>query len=988
MFPTSLGPSLFTVPTVGVGMAHGRHHDTNESIDGADDRETADASLDESTGNLDLTRRTLLKTTGAAAGAGLFGLGATGSAAAASGVNQDFVNWRVREASKIWKRGYRGRPDRSISLTDSGLSPRHPDEGPWNGITALIRDGEVKLTRPAQNDTERVKTGETESFSGTAGPGTFATGEEFYHEFTTPSGVEELDATLSWSPSEPANDLEFGLDKKVDGEYERVVTAATASEPETFSVAVEPDHQYRFVGEHYLNVTSTYEISGTYFAIQGDVTFVDDSEAFDFDGADGDVTADTPKTIGWYDAGSRYGSFEKPRDGNGHGSHVTGIMGGSGRASTLDADAFEEYEPHAVLAAGDFLDYEVEAKAGTGVFGSAYGDAIELSIEGPNGKELDSTSIVIGDGSEVDNIIVEAPTVHDSGTATYTVYVRPAGGETASTGRADRVGVGPFLDPDSTTGDRTAGGPLSLHGGVAPNQSLVGLQGLSGPTEDLGDHADEFADIFNMRAVNMSWGYRGGLPLGAAGGTLGTIPASIKDIARGGILTCAAAGNSATPLNGNGAPAVADEAISVVATGNLDGIAGYSSGGVGAIDEDDRDTYMKPDVTAPGGTLTDLIDAVRRGLPNTAESEQDAIREYTLKAGTSMASPFTTGTAGLVANAMEADAPAGISLPEPANTDLDDVLRLKQVLLATASETVFTAAPYHRAHAPTYEFGGRDPYEGYGRVNGDAAVDAVTRELSGTTSETVGLNLPEDSRAVAGHVTAGPGTLTASVEFDYYSGGNKGSAEDDPQLDLFIYDAANPEPETGEPNIVARATTLGGDSATANASFGRDAAESVYYVVAKLTNVPGGVNGDDIQAHFDLSVDVEPGVFVSGTRTDDGAVFTAGQTNEMNLTVNPSSAGPVRDAIPSEWDVLTDFSDDIERVEEANGVQYVYFTEKAAADTTNEYTYLVEAPKDGTVVSDTGRYQFGPIEVEINGEWTAAAGTSETNTVVGLSTDL
>jgi hypothetical protein len=39
-------------------------------------------------------------------------------------------------------------------------------------------------------------------------------------------------------------------------------------------------------------------------------------------------------------------------------------------------------------------------------------------------------------------------------------------------------------------------------------------------------------------------------------------------------------------------------------------------------------------------------------------------------------------------------------------------------------------------------------------------------------------------------------------------------------------------------------------------------------------------------------------------------------------------------------------------------------------------------------VSDTGRYQFGPIEVEINGEWTAAAGTSETNTVVGLSTDL
>jgi hypothetical protein len=694
---------------------------------------------------LRLSRRTMLQATGALASAGLLGMSGTEKATAATGgVNPDFLNWRVREASKIWERGYRGRPDRSISLTDSGLSPRHPDEGPWNGITALIRNEEVKLTRPANNDTERVKTGDTESFSGTAGPGTFATGEEIYHEFTTPAGVEELDAMLSWSPSEPANDLELGLDKYVDGEYKRVVTAATASEPETFSVAVEPEHKYRFVVELYLNTTSTYSISGTYFEIQGDITFVDDSEVFSFPGADGDVTADTPKTIGWYDAGSRYGSFTIPRDGEGHGSHVTGIMGSSGRASTLDSDAFEEHEPHAVLAAGDFLDYEVKAETGTGVFGSAYGTAIELAVEGPNGKELDSTSTDT-DGARLDNAIVEAPTVHNSGTATYTVYVRPAGGETTSTARAERVGVGPFLDPASTTGDRTAGGPPSLHGGIAPNQSLVGLQGLSAPTTDLGNHANEFADIFNMRAVNMSWGYVGGLPIGAAGGALGTIPASIKDIAQGGILTCAAAGNSATPLNGNGAPAVADEAISVVATGNLDGIAGYSSGGVGAIDEDDRDTYMKPDVTAPGGTLTDLIEAVLRGLPNTPESEQDPIREYTLKAGTSMASPFTTGTAGLVAEAMEFDAPAGIALPKPANTTIDDVLRLKSTILATASETVFTAAPYHRAHAPTYEFGGRDPYEGFGRVNGDAAVDAATRELSGTTSETVGLILMAES---------------------------------------------------------------------------------------------------------------------------------------------------------------------------------------------------------------------------------------------------
>jgi hypothetical protein len=117
-------------------------------------------------------------------------------------------------------------------------------------------------------------------------------------------------------------------------------------------------------------------------------------------------------------------------------------------------------------------------------------------------------------------------------------------------------------------------------------------------------------------------------------------------------------------------------------------------------------------------------------------------------------------------------------------------------------------------------------------------------------------------------------------------------------------------------------------------------------------------------------------------------VFTAGQTDEMNLTVNPSEAGPVRDAVPTEWDVLTDFSEDVERVEETNGVTYVYFGETAAADTQTEYTYLVEAPEEGSAVSDTGRYSFGPIEVLIGEEWIAAAGTSETNTVVGLSTNV
>ncbi len=963
-------------------MGHSEQTTDDIESDDTDDWESDSKSL-ETDERLRLSRRSVLQTAAVTAGAGILGIGATGSALGAPTVNRDFLNWRAREASKVWERGYRGRADRTIVLTDSGLEPRHPDEGPWNGITAFVKDGEVKLTRPAENDLDRVKAG-SENASGFIAAGTFVEGSEEYHEFTTPPGVDELDAVLSWSPSEPVNDLEFRIDRLVNGEWKEVARAATGSTPEKLSIAVDTGQKYRYVVENYTNAGSNYEITGTYFDIQGTRTVVGEDQVFaDVGGA---ITADTPKTMGWYDASARYGSSAKPRDGAGHGTHVTGIMGASGRGSAIDANRYQEEEPHAVLALGDTLTYEVTAEADTGVFGSAYGDAIEVVIEGPDGRELDA-STTTSDASLHDNNLVEAPTIHGSGTATYTIYVRAVEGELVSTARLERVVVGAFLKEDETVGERTADGDAGLETGIAPNQGVVGLQGLSSPTVDLGEHADDFARIFNMRAVNMSWGYVGGLPLGAAGGTVaGNIVRAIKQIAQGGILTCASAGNTATPANGNGAPAVADEAISVVATGDLDGIAGYSSGGIGAIDEDEFDTYMKPDVTAPGGTLTELVNATKRGLPNESESEQPPIRDYTRKAGTSMASPYTTGTAGLVAQAMEEDAPAGVALPAPADTGIDDVFRLKQVLLATASETVFTAAPYHRAKAPTYEFGGRDFFEGFGRVNPTAAVDAVTRELSGTTSETVGLNLPEDDRAVAGFVTAGPGTLTAEVDFQYYSGGNKGATKGNPHIDLFVYDAENPAPH-GEPNIVARAQGLQGD-ASASVSFGRDASEGVYYVVAKLVNVPGLVNGYDVQAHLDLSVNVEPGVFVSGTRTDDGSVFTAGQTNQNDITVNPSQAGPVRDAVPTEWDVLADFSDDVARVEQAEGVQYVYFTEKATANTQNEYTYFAEAPDSGSLVGDTGSYTFGPVDVEIDGEWVAVSGTSETNYVVGADTNL
>ena len=920
---------------------------------------------------MNLGRRSFLQAAAVAAGATLLGAAGSGVAGAASG-HGDYRNWRAIEAQHVWDRGYRGRPDRVIGLTDSGLDARHPDLGPWNGVRAFIESGELKLTKPAQNDVTRSESGETERFSGTMGPGTFATGEEKYHEFTAPSDVDQLDSTLSWGPV-AENDLEFRLDVWTGSRWETEARAATGSQPEKLlHVPVESGTRYRYVVEAYLNTQTNYTIDGAYYDVSGDFTTYDDSVVFE--GTGGTPTADTPKTVGWYDAGSRYGLYDRPRDQNGHGTHCSSIMGGSGRAAAIDAGAFTEETPRTTLDAvsGSVLRYEVDVDAGEGLFGAAYGKLLELRLYDPQGTQIDSSGATSDSSSFDVNVVEEPATV----SGTYAFEVHTADGEDAGAAYVDRVGYGPFLAPDSTAADRVAGGDDGLHTGLAPNQSLVCLQGLSAPTEDLGRHAEAFAETFNMRAVNMSWGYTGGLPLGAAAGTLDRIPGVIKDIAEAGILTLAAAGNAATPLNGNGSPGIADECVSVVATGPLDGISAYSSGGVGGIDEDEEEAYMKPDVTAPGGLVDDLVTAADIGNPDQPESAQPPIRDFTGKAGTSMAAPFTTGATGLLAQAMEEDGGPRLGLPDPADAGIDDVYRVKQLLLATASETAFTAAPYHRAKLPTYDFGGRDPYEGFGRLNPGAAVDAATRELSGTTSEQVGLNVPFDERAVAGYVDFGVGEVEASVEFTGYEGDDSDLTTAPPHVDLFVYDGGNPG-EHGEPNLVDRAAGVAG-SASVAASEGPGKGGSTYLVVAKLVDVPGATNGDDVRVNLDLTVDKTRGVRARGNRKEDDGLLGAGVTTTVEVTVEPEADVTVRDVVPAEFDLVADALSLVTSGSKA--VNYVELGEAPAGEATT-FTYEVAAPTD--LLDFDREHLFGPVQIDDGSGWSGVPGTAGTKHVKG-----
>ena len=1040
-----------------------------------------------------------MKATGAVAGATALGLGATGSAAAeVDELDPRLLNWRQVEARKVWDRGYRGRPDRTLAITDSGLSARHPDLGPWNGVVASTDDeGNLVLADVDDQDVDypdpdaevTITELATLEGSGSVGPGAADAGQvsrDVIVTFTPATVADEqspdtdleptqLEGTLTWTPQRQDNEL--FLEKKVNGDWE-VVRSGTDFNPQSgageriVANGIEPGATYRWVIETYVNASANYEFVGAVNNRQGvqqpDIEFgstgnVDPFEEVDYEPGQEAVDPAAPKTVGWYNKAKRYTEAQRPRDGDGHGSHCAGIMSGTGQASVIDYRNTTYEEPRTVVLPTEFVEYDVDVAADAAVFASAIGDNVRLEVV-YDGEVVHST------GVRTDSIIADEPAVHDSGTATYTIRVRPyetdaATGEVAeraqegnpTAGRLTEIAYGSYVAPGDIDGSPPAGarqpdGNQSVHPGLAPNFSLVGLEGLSEPTLDLSGFADTFADVFNVRAVNMSWGYLFGLPLGAAGGALSDIPSAIRKITEGGILPVAAAGNAMTPANGNGAPAGMDEAISVAATDPFDGLTPYSAGGLGTVDEDDSDVDRKPDVTAPGGDINDyavllataladgnvpvdvgypipgnyeLARAVQTGDEDTAYEADDPPRDYTGKGGTSMASPYVCGTTGLVAQAMEEDAPDDIALPEPGETTFDDVMRLKQAVLATANETVFTAAPYHAAKSPpsvpTYNHGERDPYEGFGRVNPDAAVDAVSRNLLGedpelgeptyevSSRESVGTNIPVDSRAVAGYVDVPGGDLEVSIDFTGYGGANSGLAQERPHIDLFVYDAGNPD-ENGEPSIVASTQARQG-SGSVSVSVDRGSRDELnrdtYYVVAKIVNIPGVVNGYDVQANFDLDLSFDPAepfgpigidLDVSGSRSDDGSVFTAGQTNTVEVTVesfNDELTDEVRLLDSCPWEVDETFGD-VQSVD-GNTVDLGTVSTEELDDGPVTRSYFAEAPEN---LNQTGRYVFGPAEAEAvdpedfsddpdreQGSTDEEFGGTDANTVVGVSTN-
>jgi subtilisin family serine protease len=556
-------------------------------------------------------------------------------------------------------------------------------------------------------------------------------------------------------------------------------------------------------------------------------TGIDDSHV---DFAPGYGAADfSKKIVGWND---QIGSTTTPVDDNGHGSHCAGLAAGNGFFS-VDASGYATATWGANLgvistAGTYFVSGMMVNRTGTITIN------VRWARSSTSASSLSALVLYYGDktlttGSWTNVGSVSTPSQNTWYTLTYNIASTPSGGYdmyhialTLTRGTSGSLWVQFTMSwPFTPVEDG-----FSAWTGIAPQAKLVGVKVL--------DYSGSGSSTGLINGINWVINNRQTYHITVASMSLGftsevtAVNTAVVNLVNSGVTVVCAAGNSGSGTNYIYTPGSVDEVITVAATNAFDNIASYSSQG----GKRSGKQTSKPDIAAPGGSFYAVP------LFSADSNDQEAEKHWTTETwmndaapmqGTSMSTPVVAGAVNIIQQAM-----GGYSNWQWTRTQ---ALQPKMILLMTATETY----PNLReggttATSPTLNRGGKDVHEGYGRMNLDAAVDAIlkTYEIGTTVTYTLGKPPTLTDISVLGQPLAWARNVQLVKGFRYTFTLNVPAGAD---FDLYLYNGTGTA--YGEPVIVASSTTAttgGTEQITVTAPY----TGTYYLVVKRATATTGG----------------------------------------------------------------------------------------------------------------------------------------------------